>query len=149
VSRWRATSRSIIAHELAKHPSPKNADDLAVVFGAVSKRYPWGERKLHPYKVWRSEVAIAKDRLLTALVGRGGIHTAFRVRCPACNAGAGIPCKPIGGVADDHMVARDAELDGDIKTATEIRSTAFHDARLVKVGLGSAQRETLPLWETR
>lgn len=146
VSYWRNTARSIISTAIAELPAPTNGDEFAALRRLVGKSYPWGERKMHPYKMWCMEMAIAFDRLYVEAFGRLDVHTAYRVRCPACGAGAGVPCRPMGALQDEFMVAQDAELEGRLEDALRIRRSAFHDARLAKVGMGSAAIETLPLF---
>lgn len=44
--------------------------DVKTVLKAISKAYPFNQRKYHPYKVWCSEVKLAKLFLQTGLPAR-------------------------------------------------------------------------------
>lgn len=64
MSRWAEHSRAVIERTLAG--LPKDAD-LADVRKALHAAYPFGERKMHPYKVW-----CAEQRKVLATFERGG-----------------------------------------------------------------------------
>lgn len=49
---WRDRARPIIARVIAE----TGGDDLKLVRKALREAYPFGERAMHPYKVWCSEV---------------------------------------------------------------------------------------------
>lgn len=57
-SNWRRHSRIVIDRVIAENPGV----DEATLFKRISKAYPWGERRYHPYKMWRLEVKEAKER---------------------------------------------------------------------------------------
>ncbi len=52
-SRWRAHAAPIIADIIRVH---KDQDEKQLR-ALISKAYPFGERKYHPYKIWCDEVA--------------------------------------------------------------------------------------------
>jgi len=52
-SYWRGIAAPIIAEVIAKMEG-KPIDKIKV---AISKRYPFGERENHPYKIWLDEIA--------------------------------------------------------------------------------------------
>lgn len=142
-SHWRRTARSVIANAIENAPADIK-DDIHKLFRHVSKAYPWGERRLHPYKMWCKEVRLARTILERSM----GLSTQqpFMVRCTACGAHRGIPCRPIGSIADDLMVAADAELEGRTDVAEKLRNNAFHEARLRAVGIIPPDAN-LPLFE--
>lgn len=144
MSHWRNTSRSTIANVIAKHPDLRTADGLPELFKLVSKAYPFGERAMHPYKMWCKEVGIARRTLERDL----GINerNPLQVKCRACGAPSYVPCREVGSIVDDLMVATDAELEGRTEAAEEIRRKAFHHARLVAVGL-AFDGDTMPLFQ--
>jgi hypothetical protein len=51
-SRWRLRARPIIAQILREHP---DADERELR-RLISAAYPFGERAMHPYKCWLTEV---------------------------------------------------------------------------------------------
>lgn len=62
---WRKQSQQVIANTLLEYEAQQlclgeefNYDDA---FKAVSKAYPFGERKWHPYKQWLKAVKQAKQ----------------------------------------------------------------------------------------
>jgi len=50
-SNWRNVAAPIIAKVLADHP------DGVGLAKSLREAYPFGERKMHPYKIWCDEVA--------------------------------------------------------------------------------------------
>ena len=55
-SRWREIAAPIIAKVLAEYPSGKERRK------ALREAYPFGERKVHPYKIWLDEIAKQEGR---------------------------------------------------------------------------------------
>jgi hypothetical protein len=53
-SHWRTTSRQIIAQVLKDN---EGADEK-VIRKALTDAYPFGQRAMHPYKIWLSEIQI-------------------------------------------------------------------------------------------
>jgi hypothetical protein len=51
---WRDRARPIIAQVLLE----TKGQDEKVVGKVLKEAYPWGERSMHPYKIWLSEIAI-------------------------------------------------------------------------------------------
>ena len=49
---WRQRAQPIIAQIIAENKD-KSVQDIR---RALRDAYPWGERAMHPYKVWRDEV---------------------------------------------------------------------------------------------
>lgn len=56
VSRWRLESAAIIRVVLLE----TQGQEEKAIRKALIAAYPFGERKMHPYKIWRSEVAIQR-----------------------------------------------------------------------------------------
>lgn len=56
MSHWRRTARSIIVKALQEGRAQGLAGKPLEKF--VSERYPWGERRMHPYKIWLNEFAL-------------------------------------------------------------------------------------------
>lgn len=52
----REVASKIIAEVLATLPADVSEKDARK---AISEAYPWGERAMHPYKVWLSAVKVA------------------------------------------------------------------------------------------
>ena len=52
-SQWREYSREVIRETLAELPATVTPDEAKK---AISAAYPFGERAMHPYKIWLSEV---------------------------------------------------------------------------------------------
>lgn len=141
MSHWRTTSRSVILRTIADAPP---GTDISALFKLVSKAYPFGERKMHPYKIWLSEVGRARRERerLTGVRDRNPLH----VNCRACGARIGTPCRPAEHFAETLQIARDAEeWDNRPDIAAQIRLQAFHEVRRVAVGLVPSN-ETLPLF---
>lgn len=53
---WRARARPLVAEMLL---ATAGQDEKAVC-RALREGYPWGERKRHPYKIWRSECRLQR-----------------------------------------------------------------------------------------
>jgi len=144
-SHRRRTARTIIMRVIADNPTLKT--DLHALFKVISKAYPWGERRLHPYKMWCKEVGLAR-RALERDLGTCD-RNPYYVKCDSCGARPAQDCRPLGSIAgsiaDDLMVAHDAELEGRVDDAAKIRQRCFHEARLIAVGLKIAN-DTLPLF---
>jgi hypothetical protein len=51
-SSWRNASAPIIARVIAE----VGKDDERALRRALREAYPWGERKMHPYKIWCDEI---------------------------------------------------------------------------------------------
>jgi len=49
---WRDRCRPLIARVIREH----EGEEIRVVRKALREAYPWGQRSLHPYKIWCSEV---------------------------------------------------------------------------------------------
>jgi len=49
---WRDHCRPIIATVIEQ----TGTDDMKKLRKALRDAYPYGQRKLHPYKIWRSEI---------------------------------------------------------------------------------------------
>lgn len=56
---WRDNARPIIARVLAE---TKGQDEKAI-HNALHNAYPFGERRMHPYKVWCSEVKAQRNKM--------------------------------------------------------------------------------------
>ncbi len=59
-SYWRDKSRRIIAERIVE--AEKQGMDLAGMKKHISSAYPFGERAMHPYKIWCSEVKLQTKR---------------------------------------------------------------------------------------
>lgn len=57
---WRAKAAAVIADTLADCRA-KGLDEKATT-KALSDAYPFGERAMHPYKIWLDELARGKKR---------------------------------------------------------------------------------------
>lgn len=57
-SRWREYARPIIARVLAETAG----QDEKVIRRALVEAYPFGERAMHPYKIWCDEVRRQRGR---------------------------------------------------------------------------------------
>jgi len=51
---WRDTARPIIAQVLADNTGKSELE----IRRALREAYPWGERSLHPYKIWCDEIKV-------------------------------------------------------------------------------------------
>lgn len=51
---WRDVARPLISHVIKEN----QGKDLKVVKAALRDAYPWGERAMHPYKIWCDEVRV-------------------------------------------------------------------------------------------
>lgn len=127
-SKWRTESRRIIEETIdtALELEPGLREDLRSLFALVTKAYPYGPRKWHPYKIWLDEVRRARDKITPR--GTGPIDRT----CPACGARRGQHCRPIGEadeVAEHLAIASEADRFGKGRIAHEVRIDAFHDAR--------------------
>lgn len=60
-SYWRDKSRPIIAAVIATWDS----EDEKELNKALYNAYPFGERRMYPYKVWLSEIALQRGRRKT------------------------------------------------------------------------------------
>jgi hypothetical protein len=49
---WRDIAKPIIAATIKEN----QGKELKVVKAALREAYPWGQRKMHPYKIWCDEV---------------------------------------------------------------------------------------------
>ena len=50
---WRETSNEVIRKALADTPACQTCEDVEALFRRISKEfYPFGERKMWPYKQW-------------------------------------------------------------------------------------------------
>lgn len=58
-SYWRDRATPIIAEVIAR----VGRDDERALRKALHDAYPFGERSMHPYKIWRDEIRRAADRL--------------------------------------------------------------------------------------
>jgi hypothetical protein len=52
VSTWRDSARPIIAKVLRE----TKGQDEKVIKKALRDAYPWGQRAMHPYKIWLDEI---------------------------------------------------------------------------------------------
>lgn len=52
ISYWRSHAKPIIAEVIKNNPGKSNAELKKL----ISKKYPFGERAYHPYKIWLDEV---------------------------------------------------------------------------------------------
>jgi hypothetical protein len=124
MSHWRTKAQNVIRDALELGFKAGESD--AQILARIDAAYPFGERAMHPYKIWLDERRKAMDAL------NFGAHATAR-RCPSCGAGTGRPCRPLGAdeVAEMLAVAHDAEELGDTETAKRIRADdrAFHSAR--------------------
>lgn len=130
-SRWRMRARAAVAEALKQAPAGLDGPALRK---HISTFYPFGERRFHPYKVWLSEVS---------KVLRGATDNPLLIRCRACGARRGRPCKGKDEFA--LVVAADAEHEGRLDDAKQIRLQAFHEMRCVDAGFVPSN-ETLPLF---
>lgn len=56
-SRWRTHAAKVISEVVGtRNPRRMNADELKELRKEISDAYPFGERRMHPYKIWLSEV---------------------------------------------------------------------------------------------
>lgn len=62
ISSWRLAAQEAIAKAL-KEADEQKLDDEAT-WKHVSKAYPFGQRRYHPYKIWLSEIKQAKFNAL-------------------------------------------------------------------------------------
>ncbi len=99
VESWRERSRLVIARVLAALPvGATDAEKRA----AVSAAYPFGERRMHPYKCWLAEVkrALPKPRAAPRTVGYKfslcGSRYYVAVNCDWCNI---LPSGALGCIA--------------------------------------------------
>lgn len=108
VSRWRAESRRLIEETIATAiaEQPKLADDPRALFEQVSKAYPFGERKRHPYRIWIQELRRARARYEPLTYSEEPLDRP----CPSCGAARGRACRPIG---DDDPIAAELLVIGD------------------------------------
>ena len=51
-SYWRDRAAPIIAEVIAS----VGRDDERALRKALAESYPWGEKRMHPYKIWRDEI---------------------------------------------------------------------------------------------
>lgn len=51
-STWRNAAAPIIARTIKQ----VGTDDMPALRRALREAYPWGERRLHPYKIWCDEI---------------------------------------------------------------------------------------------
>lgn len=82
-SHWRRDARAVIDRVVAENPG-KTPEELIELVDAA---YPFGERKMWPYKMWLLERRAFRQRLYPAADGPLG-----RV-CRACGADIGHPCR--------------------------------------------------------
>lgn len=75
ISSWRLAAQEAIAKAL-KEADEQKLDDEAT-WKHVSKAYPFGQRRYHPYKIWLSEIKQAK---FNALKAKGKVHTKEQVK---------------------------------------------------------------------
>lgn len=59
-SRWRRQARYVIAETLTVFEKLWSASPKSLLT-VVKERYPFGEKKGHPYKVWMSEMKVVRD----------------------------------------------------------------------------------------
>lgn len=85
-SYWREHSREIIREVLAKLPATATPDEAKK---AVSDAYPFGERAMHPYKIWLSEVRAQIEQRFPE-VRRARVKAEFEAEMERRRA-AGIP----------------------------------------------------------
>ncbi len=52
-SNWRMYTNKVIVDVITKNPTVREEKELRRL---ISKAYPFGERAMHPYKIWCSEV---------------------------------------------------------------------------------------------
>jgi hypothetical protein len=113
-------------------------DDVAML-AKINEKYPFGERRYLPYKIWLEE---------RAKVFAQSSDPAMRV-CAACGAGLQKPCRPIGDddeLRGDQMVFRDAMEAYDVRHAKELVGRIYHRARLGGTG-SPLPDDTLPLFQ--
>lgn len=55
MSRWRDQAQAVIREVVAENPGSTGAELRAL----LNARYPFGERRYYPYRIWCQEVAIA------------------------------------------------------------------------------------------
>lgn len=75
ISSWRLAAQEAISNALEIADS-QGLDEEAT-WKAVGKAYPFGTRSHHPYKIWLSEIKLAKFNRLKA---RGMVHTQAQAR---------------------------------------------------------------------
>jgi hypothetical protein len=83
---WRGIAQRTIRDALQRTIGQSPADRLKV----INKAYPFGERRMHPYKVWREEYNKARNLLI--LIGAEDVGEDLFNACPACGAVPGRPC---------------------------------------------------------
>lgn len=74
ISSWRLAAQEAISRALEVADSQEL--DEEATWEAVSKAYPFGQRRYHPYKIWLSEIKLAKFNRLKA---RGIVHVQARL----------------------------------------------------------------------
>jgi hypothetical protein len=80
---WRAHAAPIIASVIRQH----GYSDLKALRKALRDAYPFGQREMHPYKIWCDEVR----RQTNGRLSRRGPKPTFRTRgdvAKACDAAA-------------------------------------------------------------
>lgn len=130
-SAWRLASRRVIDDVIgcALRAAPEiTVKDLRK---RLSDAYPFGERRMWPYKVWSKEV-----RRAIKMVEKGrelGVDPLVIARpCEACGAPAGEICTPMGEGDEIYaamVVAADATEEEDLATAKALRAEVIHSVR--------------------
>ena len=161
-SHWRRSARETIRTVVAAHP--ELLDNDAQLLAAIDRAYPFGERRMLPYKMWLLERKLFRDACTVpaATPGRedaevcsvardlieiGRVDEARQLveeqapnplarRCPACDAAPGKPCR--------DFEYDDPPIPGYGQYATgEVPIIVPHEARLV------GHRDAGPLFEAR
>lgn len=84
---WRSRAKYHIKRVLDEHRDRGlTADEVMKI---VEDSYPFGERRMHPYKVWLREI----KELRRTLVGTAPVTSEILRECPACGSKPGEPCR--------------------------------------------------------
>lgn len=79
-SQWRVRSRQVIARVMASVPADAT---LPQVRRLLREAYPFGERAMHPYKMWCIEQRIALNTWRGKVAAKGSIKSLERARTTA------------------------------------------------------------------
>lgn len=99
---WATRARRVIA--VVRADAREAGLDAKRTLAAIDAAYPFGPRKHWPYKAWLAE----RRKVVAELAG-----DPLSRPCPACGAGAGRDCRPIGAPdrRAEHPHAARAQLD--------------------------------------
>lgn len=93
-SHWRQRSTVVICEVFRQNPGlVQHPDRWHELRKLVSKAYPFGERRMWPYKAWR---AVVYEQFLALKIAHGLKVGGWEKKCPACGAKRGMPCRAMG-----------------------------------------------------